>query len=59
MVSMTEVLYLLSSISGRVLLPTETPMSRQASCCIGLPLLREVAQFAFYMLWLCDIAETA
>ena len=43
-------------ISGRVLSPTWTPVSKQASCYIGLPLRRELALFTFYMLWLCDIS---
>ena len=55
--NVTPVSYFLSSITGRVLSPTRTQVSRQASCCIGLPLLRELALLTFYMLWLCNITE--
>ena len=44
-------------ISGRVLSPTRTQVSRQASCYIGLPLLRELALLTSCMLWLCDMTK--
>ena len=58
-VGMIPISCILSFISGRVLSPTWTPVSRQASCYIGLPLRRELALLAFCMLWLCDMTEVS